>query len=136
MIKQKAPKDMTATEFVEHLELVASREMLAKNTEGWAITLQGLHKELSEPAPNPFTPDQLAWMRETQRSGYCFVAMDTGGNIWCYATKPFKSFDSWEEKEPDRFPIEITQFMFFDKFLSWDDPEPICFADYAPLEER
>ncbi len=134
MIKQKAPKDMTAVEFVEYL--IARKKDEKVLDVNVYYTLEFLKGRLNEPAQNPFTPDQLAWMRETQRSGYCFVAMDTGGNIWCYATKPFKSFDSWEEKEPDRFPIEITQFMFFDKFLSWDDPEPICFADYAPLEEK
>lgn len=132
MIKQKAPKDMTVTEFIG---LVEKRYLTGNgcNMDHWINTLRMIAEE---PAPNPFTPDQLAWMREAQRSRYCFVAMDTGGNVWCYATKPFKSFDSWEEKEPDRFPIDITQFMFFDKILSWDDPEPLCFADYAPLEDN
>ena len=132
MIKQKAPKDMTVSEFID---LVAKRYLVGNgcNMDHWINTLRMI---ADEPAPNPFTPDQLAWMREAQRIGYCFAAMDAGGNIWCYATKPFKSFDSWEEKEPDRFPIDITQLMFFDKFLSWDDPEPLCLADYAPLEEK
>lgn len=135
MIRQKAPKDMTATEFVGHLELVASREMLAKNLEGWAITLQGLRKELSEPAPNPFTPDQLAWMREEQRNGYRYAARDRDGNCYLFTQKPIKEDHCWElEKQDHRYSDRRDGFL--EKILSFDDPEPLCFADYAPLEEK
>ena len=135
MIKPKAPKDMTATEFVAHLEIVASREMLAKNLEGWAITLQGLRKELLEPAPNPFTPDQLAWMREEQRNGYRYAAKDLDGNCYLFTHKPIKEDHCWElEKQDHRYSDRRDGFL--EKILSFDDPEPLCFADYAPLEEK
>ena len=133
MIKQKAPKDMTATEFVEHLELVASREMLAKNTEGWAITLQGIRRELSEPAPNPFTPDQLAWMREEQRAGYNYAAKDCNGYVYIHTSFPQRLDYTWGSISTKK---TSAQRMFLSNVLSWNDPEPLCFADYAPLEEK
>jgi hypothetical protein len=135
VIKQKAPKDMTATEFVAHLELVASREMLAKNLEGWAITLQGLRKELSEPAPNPFTPDQIAWMREEQRNGYQYAAKDLDGNCYLFTHMPIKEDHNWECEKQDHHYSDRRD-GFLEKVLSFYDPEPLCFADYAPLEEK
>lgn len=128
MIKQKAPKDMTATEFVGHLELVASREMLAKNLEGWAITLQGLRKELSEPAPNPFTDDQLAWMREMQRMGFNYATQE-GSQGFCYIYERNPKTDLG-------YFSRVGRLSFLSKCLVADDPEPMCFADYAPLEEK
>ena len=137
MIKPKAPKDMTATEFVEHLELVASREMLAKNTEGWAITLQGIRRELSEPAPNPFTPDQLAWMREEQRNGFNYAGMNCAGitfgeAVELYEKKPMKDCTHWNKISGSNSKSSGNG-SWLERFLSIDDPEPLCFADYAPL---
>ena len=135
MIKQKAPKDMTATEFVEHLELVASREMLAKNTEGWAITLQGIRRELSEPAPNPFTPDQLAWMREEQRNGYNYAAIDFDGEVRLFEKKPMKDCTHWNKITGSNSKSN-GKGSWLSNLLTVDDPEPLCFADFAPLEEK
>ena len=135
MIKQKAPKEMTAEEFVAHLEIIASREMLAKNTEGWAITLQGLRKELSEPAPNPFTPDQLAWMREEQRNGYKYAAKDLDGNCYLFTHKPIKEDHCWEIETQDHHYSDRRD-GFLEKILSFYDSEPLLLSDYAPLEEK
>lgn len=135
MIKQKAPKDMKATEFVAHLELIASREMLSKGTEGWAITLQGLRKELSEPAPNPFTDDQLAWMREEQRNGYNYAAIDFDREVRLFEKKPMKDCTHWN-KIVGSCSKSNGKGSSLSKILSVDDPEPLCFADYAPLEEK
>ena len=133
MIKQKAPKDMTATEFVAHLEIIASREMLAKNLEGWAITLQGLRKELSEPAPNPFTPDQLAVMREHQRNGINFAVNNSGFSLLFYKKKPYIENNVW--KPLDGFVTSIQPSISF-LGAALEINEVICFADYAPLEEK
>ena len=139
MLKQKAPKDMTAVEFVAHLEIIASREMLAKNLEGWAITLQGLRKELSEPAPNPFTPDQLAWMRVEQiYRKINYAACENNGTIVFFEDKPNKSMVAegrWASRLGYR-EVVASQYAFLADVLSPDDTEPLCFADYAPLEEK
>ena len=135
MLKQKAPKDMTAVEFVAHLEIIASREMLAKNLEGWAITLQGLRKELSEPAPNPFTPDQLAWMRIKQGEGYRYAAMDFDNEVRLFGEKPDNDGTHWNGQS-GYIEQSIGLWSWMRDYLSTDDPEPLCFADYAPLEEK
>ena len=133
MIKQKAPKDMTAVEFVAHLEMIASKEMLAKNLEGWSITLQGLRKELSEPAPNPFTPDQLAWMREEQRSGYKYAAIDFDGEVRFFDQRPMRDCTHWNKVTGSESKTVI-RIPWLAGLLSVNDEEPLCFADYAPLE--
>lgn len=135
MIKPKAPKDMTATEFVEHLELVASREMLAKNTEGWAITLQGIRRELSEPAPSPFTPDQLAWMRVEQLDGFAYAAMDFDREVRLFGAKPENDGTHWNGKR-GYSEKSIGIYSWLGAHMIHDDPEPLCFADYAPLEGK
>ena len=134
MIKQKAPRDMTATEFVAHLEIIASREMLSKNTEGWAITLQGLHKELSEPAPNPFTPDQLASMRECQRGDWNYAAMDENDVVFLYETAPSIDKDGYWEANNGSY--QESHLAFLSDVLCLDKKSIIRLADYAPLEEK
>ena len=131
----KAPKDMTAMEFVAHLEILASREMLAKNLEGWSITLQGLRKELSEPAPNQFTPDQLAWMREEQRNGFNYAAIDFDGEVRLFERKPMKDCTHWNKNAGSNSKSN-GKGSWLSKLLSVDDPEPLCFSDYAPLGEN
>lgn len=133
MIRQKAPKDMTATEFVAHLEIVASREMLTKNLEGWAITLQGLRKELLEPAPNPFTPDQLAWMRvEQEDNGFKYAAMNEPGIVSFFRDKPTRNINYWGTAYGS---AKRSSTSFLVRMFSENDEEPFCFADYAPLEQ-
>ena len=134
MIKLKAPKDMTAMEFVAHLEILASREMLAKNLEGWSITLQGLRKELSEPAPNQFTPDQLASMRECQRGNWNYAAMDENEVVFLYETAP--SMDKEGYWEANNGCYQESHLAFLSDVLCLDKKSFICFADYAPLEGK
>lgn len=135
MIKSKAPKDMTAPEFEEYLE-----KAIASNVSGFGFPpfdnvvaealVEFLIEKLNDPAPNPFTPDQIAWMREEQRSGYNYAAMDEIGTIRCYMVRPYKKPESWTSRS---FTHSTASDGFLSKCLSWDDPKPLCFADYAPL---
>lgn len=122
----KAPKDMSAPEFVALFE---------SRFPGNEIYRGILKKMLDEPAPNPFTPDQLAWMREMQRSGFTHAGMDSDGHVFSYRAKPKKNTITWDTEDPVRGMME-TYLKFLNEQLSWDDPEPLCFADYAPLEEK
>ena len=132
MISKKAPKDMTATEFVEYFKekkQVPSYGCNIKETYDFMV------KMLSEPAPNPFTPDQLAWMREEQRNGYRYAASDRDRNCYLFTHKPIKEDHCWELEKQD-YHYSDRRDGFLEKILSFDDPEPLCFADYAPLEEK
>lgn len=131
MINQKAPRDMTAPEFVAHLKEIALKECKGNIGNGWAITISGLEAELVEPAPNPFTEDQLAWMRVEQRNGYHYATIDRDGAIWNWEEKPERKDLVWR---PNRNGLKRYAHMrFLQRVLSWGDPEPLCFADYAPL---
>lgn len=131
MIKQKAPKDMTVTEFVN---LVERRYAVGTgcNMDAWINTLRMIAEE---PAPNPFTPDQLAWMREEQRNGYQYAAKDLDGNCYLFTHMPIKEGHNWECEKQDHHYSDRRD-GFLEKVLSFYDPEPLCFADYAPLEEK
>lgn len=131
MIKQKAPKDMTAVEFVEYL--IARKEDEKVLDVNVYYTLEFLKGRLNEPAPNPFTPDQLATMRELQRNGYCYASMDKCTGVYLYQSKPEKEKYGYWDCNGEM--IEA-YYEFLGNALSWDDPEPLCFADYAPLEEK
>lgn len=129
----KAPKDMTAVEFVEYL--IARKEDEKVLDVNVYYTLEFLKGRLNEPAPNPFTPDQLAWMREEQRNGYRYAARDRDGNCYLFTQKPIKEDRCWVlEKQDHRYSDRRDGFL--EKILSFDDPEPLCFADYAPLGEN
>ena len=129
----KAPKDMTAVEFVEYL--IARKKDEKVLDVNVYYTLEFLKGRLNEPALNPFTPDQLAWMREEQRNGYRYAARDRDGNCYLFTQKPIKEDRCWElEKQDHRYSDRRDGFL--EKILSFDDPEPLCFADYAPLEEK
>lgn len=135
MINKKAPKDMTATEFVDFL---INGNVLPSIPDDDSFIAVGVIKGVLEmPAPNPFTPDQLAWMRVEQMAGFLYSAVDRDGYISAYSYKPVKNKDDWGVSylrshcfgnTSDKNPI------FLEKFLSCEDEEPLCFADYAPLE--
>ena len=126
MIKPKAPKDMTAVEFVDgFIAMMNDLEITIYEAEN-------LRDYLSMPAPNPFTPDQLAWMREEQRDGYLYAATDWNKRVFLYRQRPTKHGDNWEANGGH----EPTTVSFLMDVVKRDDPEPLCFADYAPLEEK
>lgn len=146
MNKPKAPKDMTVTEFVD---LVERRYATGTgcNMDAW---IDMLRKIAEEPAPNPFTPDQIAWMREEQRNGMKYAAKDSDGIISVYTSKPQKVLDAFDEYGEEPRPCwdltgaqyyengdmaeDVTHVKFLFDALKWEDEEPFCFADYAPLE--
>jgi len=108
---------------------------LKKRWEGESLAgdfiLRKVEEMLNEPAPNPFTPDQLAWMREEQRAGFGYAAMDENRTVKCFPSYPEKRDRYWITSSSEHCaPL----FGFLSEVLSWDDPEPLCFADYAPLE--
>ena len=126
MINMKAPKDMTVSEFIDLVEKRYHTEE-PTNMNAWINTLRLI---ASEPAPNPFTPDQLAWMREMQRGEINYAAMDYDKVIF-FKEKPNRTNGYWATPRGRGFVSGST---FLSKFLSPDDPEPLCFADCAPLE--
>ena len=136
MIKQKAPKDMTATELVDHL--IDRLHNLGIDS----FTEDELRYELNRPAINPFTPDQVTVMQEYQRDGYKYAAKSSSGYVCVFKNKPTiavvytnpatgETFGRWVDRES---PFDVTTFEFLKKSTSWGDPEPLRFADYAPLE--
>ena len=135
MIKQKAPKDMTVGEFLAfakdryHATFPDDPVMTA----GFMFGL--LEDYASIPAPNPFTPDQLAWMRVEQRSGYNYAAIDFDGEVRLFQKKPMKDCTHWNKITGSNAKSN-GKGSWLSKLLSIDDPDPLCFADYAPLEEK
>ena len=126
MNKPKAPKDMTVDEFIDLVEKRYHTED-PTNMNSWINTLRMIAEE---PAPNPFTPDQIAWMRAMQRSGWKYATRDENCVVCVSEQQPTKWQHGWTasggyESIPDNF---------LDSVVIWDDPEPLCFADYAPLE--
>ena len=129
VIGQKAPKDMTAVEFVAMIEESGKSPLVSENDKFY--TLGWIKNKLNEPAPNPFTPDQLAWMREEQRAGYNYAAKDCNGYVYIHTSFPQRLDYTWDSISNKK---TSAQRMFLSNVLSWNDPEPLCFADYAPLE--
>ncbi len=130
MINQKAPRDRTVDEFIDLVEERYHTEE-PTNMNAWINTLRMI---AAEPAPNPFTEDQLATMRELQISGFKYAAADSDLDIFAYRYKPRKSRagNEWliEEDEAD---FALLPLSFLQSVLSPNDQEPLCFADYAPL---
>ena len=131
MIKQKAPKNMTVDEFIDLVEKrYGTKE--PTNTSIWINTLRMI---AGEPAPNPFKPDQLAWMRIMQEMKFFYAVAGSDGSICLTEQKPVRdnnknwlvsaSYYTWFRKG-----------IFLENYISFDDPEPLCFAEYAPLEEK
>ena len=131
MLKQKAPKDMTVEEFIDLVE----RRYGTKEPTNMSVWINTLRMIADEPAPNPFAPDQLAWMREEQRNGYRYAASDRDRNCYLFTHKPIKEDHCWELEKQDHHYSDRRD-GFLESILSFDDPEPLCFADYAPLEEN
>ena len=140
MIKQKAPKDMTFEEGIAYSEKVfKDGKESGCYSDGSLFTFaeffEFLHRRLKEPAPNPFTDDQLAWMREEQRNGYNYSAIDFDGEVRLFEKKPVKDCTHWNKITGSNSKSN-GKGSALSKVLSVDDPEPLCFADYAPLEEK
>ncbi|NCC85301.1 MAG: hypothetical protein EOM03_14410 [Clostridia bacterium] len=129
MNKPIAPKDMTVEAFIDLVEK-RNHSIKPMNMNAWINTLRMIAEE---PAPNPFTADQLAWMRQEQKSGFLFAWSDAKGYIWCSVAKP-----SEKVIETGGWECAGCHGAGMGTFLRWhlhpDDPEPLCFADYAPLE--
>lgn len=135
MNKPKALKDKTPAEFVAHIESVLETTMrLSQTTEEEAkltrAIIRVMKEELERPAPNPFTPDQLATMREWQRNGYQYAAMDSDGSVYLHKDMPEKGTGRWHNYAG----YVVAKYAFLETVISWIDTEPLCFADYAPLQ--
>jgi len=128
MIKQKAPKDMTATELVNHL-IDRLRELGIE-----AFSESGLLYELNRPAPNPFTPEEIEYMKFLQSQlGYSYAAM-LGEGVFFFDGHPLKlRTDKWKEYAMGR---SYSLKCFLRRVLPKDGSDCICLADYAPLEEK
>ena len=138
MIKQKAPKDMTFEEGIAYSEKVfKDGKESGCYSDGSLFTFaeffEFLHRRLKEPAPNPFTPDQLAVMREHQRNGINFAVNNSGFSLLFYKKKPYIENNVW--KPLDGFVTSIQPSISF-LGAALEINEVICFADYAPLEEK
>lgn len=132
MIKQKAPKDMMATEFVDELDRRVGKHPFRDCA---AFQLSQLREMLNESDPTPFTPDQLAWMREEQRSGFLFAWCDKQGYIWCSVAEPSAGVietGGWECAGVHGVGLGS----FLRRILSADDSAPLCFADFAPIDNE
>ena len=131
MIKQKAPKDMTAVEFVAMIEESGKSPLVSENDKFY--TLRWIKNKLNEPAPNPFTPDQLAWLRIEQLDGFAYAAMDFDREVRLFGAKPENDGTHWNgQREYSEKSIGI--YSWIGVFMTPNDPEPLCFADYAPLD--
>ena len=146
MIKQKAPKDMTGAELIAPI-----KSLLLSYVDAGVYHLadmenigEAIEERINEPAPNPFTENQIAVMLEYQKDGYKYAAKSSSGVVCVFKDKPCRvllhanpvtreTFGSWVTRES---PFEVTSFEFLKKVTNWSDPEPLCFADYAPLEDK
>lgn len=147
MIKQKAPKDMTTAELLDEYkkehrceackldEFCAGKApVIFNNGEFIPHCKEGriwLECKMKEPAPNPFTPDQLAWMREMQRGGVNYATTTHSPTVDFFKDKPDRGSGYWATKIGRDFSSRST---FLSSVLLPEDSEPLCFADYAPLE--
>ena len=137
MINKKAPKDMTFEEGIAYSEKVfKDGKESGCYSDGSRFTFEEffdfLHRRLKEPAPNPFTPDQLAVMREYQRNGINF-AVNNNRVLLFYADEPKREDHVWRSKKEPLFTIS-PELSFLGKELAILDV--ICFADFAPLEGK
>lgn len=138
MIKPKAPKDMMAEEFVNFAQ--ERYESTPKNagSDGMLSSVymfELLREYLTLSAMNPFTPDQLSWMREEQKSGFEYAWCDKKGYVWCSAAQPSVGVietGGWECAGCHGVGLGS----FLQRILSADDPAPLCFADFAPLNNE
>lgn len=132
MKKPIAPKDMTFKEGIAEFRKRYEKKEFSLPIE---FFLRKMEEMLVEPAPNPFTHDQLAYLRERQRSGLNYAAKDGNGVAYEYQKRPCKSATgrTWSSYEGETVRMRDKEFLV--DFLSCSDEEPFCYADYAPLEE-
>lgn len=91
-----------------------------------------IEKLINSPVLNPFTDDQLAWMREMQRQKLNFACANIGGGIYLSEFKP--NVDESGIVAGEWFFYLQPPKTFLREFIHSGD-EPLCFADYAPLPE-
>lgn len=130
MIMKKAPKDMNAVEFVDCL--INGNVLTSVPDDDSFIQLKIIKDMLTKPAPNPFTPDQLAVMREYQRSGINYVANNNNLALLFYKDRPYIESCVWKPVGGLIMTIKPSH-SFLGSALC--EREVLCFADYAPLEE-
>ena len=128
MIKQKAPKDMTVEEFIDLVE----RRYGTKEPTNMSVWINTLRMIADEPAPNPFTPDQIAWMRVEQQDAYFYAAMDYDGEIHLFGEEPEEDGTHWNRTD-NYSGQSLGLYSWLKDFLT-PGGSFLCFADYAPLE--
>ena len=82
----------------------------------------------------PFTSDQLASMRECQRGDWNYAAMDDDDVVFLYETEPRMDKDGYWEANNEYY--QESHLAFLSDVLCLNKNAFICFADYAPLEEK
>ena len=134
MIKTKAPKDMTGTELIDPiksllLEFVDSGVYKLVDMENIG---EAIEEFINQPEPNPFTPDQLAWMRVEQQDAYFYAAMDYDGEIHLFGEEPEEDGTHWNRTD-NYSGQSLGLYSWLKDFLT-PGGSFLCFADYAPLE--
>ena len=137
MIKPKAPKDMMAEEFINFAQ--ERYESTPKNagSDGMLSSVymfELLREYLTLSAMNPCTPDELAWMRVEQKDGWNYAAMDWNKSVYLYIKKPKRHGDNWQAEKCGEHKLMDNRFL--SNCLNRGDQEPLCFADYAPLNNE
>ena len=89
-------------------------------------------ERIKEPAPNPFTPDQIAWMRVEQQDAYFYAAMDYDGEIHLFGEEPEEDGTHWNRTD-NYSGQSLGLYSWLKDFLT-PGGSFLCFADYAPLE--
>ena len=128
----KSPKDMSAVEFVDYL--INGSVLPSVPDDASFIQVRIIKDALKKPAPNPFTPDQLAVLRELQRNGFGYAAKDPCDTVFAYENEPEQDEEGyWTAEKVGGNYIELP-FEFLAEALDSEDKKPLCFADCAPLE--
>ena len=130
MNKPKAPRDMSVEAFIDLVEKRYHAEE-PTNMNAWINTLRMIAEE---PAQNPFTPDQLATMRELQRNGFGYAAKDPCDTVFAYENEPEQDEDGYWTAEKTGGNCIKLPFEFLAEALDSEDKKSFCFADYAPLD--
>ncbi len=123
----KAPASMIAPEFVEFL-----KPRFNPDSPAMSMAMSIITEALNEPAPNPFTEDQLAWMWiEYVYRNVRYAVMSLGGDVLFFRDKPTKASDgTWQSNTACTNAI-LGKYTFLGQILSHDDQEPLCLADYV-----
>lgn len=148
MNKPKAPKDMSLGELLEEYKAerkcalckydqycTTKEPLILGRTETIPSCMSGriwMERKMNEPAPNPFTPDQIAWMRVEQQDAYFYAAMDYDGEIHLFGEEPEEDGTHWNRTD-NYSGQSLGLYSWLKDFLTPGGPF-LCFADYAPLE--